>query len=228
MTAQSSPDTVLPPLDLILPGSEADCRVAKPCPQCSSLAFAEYLSSEIEITSQSVGEPPQYYHEDLGPVSEWNVDCCSFRRFLVRCLSEPSMLFGRASSKFQLAAPGFYTGIDAFIRNIDSHVLALRRTDVLEVRLLFILPLKISAVPWYEPNGPCIDYTRLNCWLKTCLRSHGPTCDVKHFRSIPGLRAIDCLNRKVVPCLSNQTYVTLSYVWGTSATKGGVVLAQLD
>ncbi|KJZ74153.1 hypothetical protein HIM_06384 [Hirsutella minnesotensis 3608] len=68
---------------------------------------------------------------------------------------------------------------------------------------------------------PMLDPALARCWLDFCKDAHATSCGAAE-APIPGLRLIDCRERRII-CADNleaQTpleYVALSYVWGTAA-----------
>lgn len=73
---------------------------------------------------------------------------------------------------------------------------------------------------------PVLDPAVLRCWLDHCRDAHGATC-AEVEEPIPGLRLVDCRERRVVraDCVVDERraveYVTLSYVWGRVDDDGG-------
>ena len=78
-------------------------------------------------------------------------------------------------------------------------------------------------------TGPCtvraldaaaIDYGLPASWLSHCQTSHAACMEVESERSsLQYLNLIDCANETVVQAKPDEQYLTLSYVWGHSASR---------
>lgn len=65
-----------------------------------------------------------------------------------------------------------------------------------------------------------IDYGIILGWLAFCQARHIKLCHRPNDGAVTrNLRVIDCLTRNILPIPSEETYVTLSYIWGPSATS---------
>ncbi|KAI0573910.1 HET domain-containing protein [Pyrenophora tritici-repentis] len=67
-----------------------------------------------------------------------------------------------------------------------------------------------------DPN--IIDYEAVLNWLESCKSHHSHSCHAVLRQTIPGFKVIDCETLQVIsaPQDSDFTYVTLSYVWGST------------
>jgi hypothetical protein len=84
--------------------------------------------------------------------------------------------------------------------------------------------LMIQALPEiYERIGGKllprkIDFDSVRTWVRFCENNHTKHCKQNQTTPLPGLRVIDCENRRIVSARTMRgltvTYLTLSYVWG--------------
>ncbi len=71
------------------------------------------------------------------------------------------------------------------------------------------------------PVGETVDYRKVNNWISACKTKHGERCNSidKSGGEIPDFTVIDCVARTLVHVQSDkETYVALSYVWGSPAS----------
>lgn len=121
----------------------------------------------------------------------------------------------------------------------------LRDTHILVVgEYVGQVPKRIhSGFPWWasrqglpimwelRPDGPstlgsqrvpeATDYAALRGWLTYCDMHHDKPCKATEDEQLEGFQVIDCRERRVIPWeeeMRTAGYVTLSYVWGSSAT----------
>jgi hypothetical protein len=152
----------------------------------------------------------------IGTVKSLLCGNCKDHTALVRFVTPLSSGDDKQDTELQLcrpvdAASGVYLMIARTPEHSEvvEHLHLLRRAD---------LPSHIGRSLSLNPNW--IDIEPMRKWIRTCITQHGDKCEYpyKVFRipRILPLWLIDTLRLCLVPGTLAHSYVTLSYVWGTS------------
>ncbi|KAH7076828.1 heterokaryon incompatibility protein-domain-containing protein [Paraphoma chrysanthemicola] len=80
-------------------------------------------------------------------------------------------------------------------------------------------PEVLPAVEATAVAADLVNYSQVETWLDYCSSSHNHICveEEQSFTSNVPVQCIDCETRAVVGITSNNPYIALSYVWGTSS-----------
>jgi hypothetical protein len=72
-----------------------------------------------------------------------------------------------------------------------------------------------ATLRFRQLSPAAVDLQLIQQWYQFCTVHHSLLCSLENADSIPDLRVIHCISRKIVPRL-RQRYAALSYVWGDS------------
>lgn len=168
------------------------------CRRCARLDLDKILSRPHKTASD-------HLVVNLGPVSTWSIDSCSFCILLYSLLPpdflQPSVkpsLFSYSSNRIS----------DLGWKSINKNLLRISGSSE------YIVPQAVDAKgPIRMLEQDSIDFDVLKNWISICRDLHTKVCAVEASSPVPFLKMIDCETRKIIPA-TNDHYVALSYVWG--------------
>ncbi|KAH9882935.1 hypothetical protein J1614_000301 [Plenodomus biglobosus] len=198
------------------------------CPRCANLDVnALWSTTGIKLP--------------LGTVAEWNIESCAFCSFLRDVLS-PVLVTHNEVPDFQATDAG--VGLET--RSPPSYYMYSMRTRKLPERLLQILEHRMIVVSdkehgpppkgvpfiaanlnsprppdWLRPITSLIDFIQPKEWLRLCNLLHGDHCRGGRRNTVSNFRLIDCMSGNVIEATGDETYVALSYVWGSGVNSRG-------